>query len=70
MGDEARPREQVKSFVASKESLQRAGLCREEKIILRFFREGAIQLKLFSASRGVQGAKQHHRQFSQVQDIG
>jgi hypothetical protein len=41
MGDEARPREQVKSFVASKESLQRACLCREEKIILRFFGEGS-----------------------------
>jgi hypothetical protein len=57
MGDEARPREQVKSLVASKESPQRASLCREEQLLLTFFGEGSRQLKLFSVSLAIQDAE-------------
>src|SRR3989442_9028077 len=63
MGDEARPRPQVKSFVAPKESLQRAGLCREKQLLSTFSRRGR-RLKLNRASLAFQSAESAGRPFS------
>src|SRR2546427_2026203 len=45
-------------------SSQRALLCREEQLLLRFFGEGSRQLKMKWASLAVQGAESAGRLFS------
>jgi hypothetical protein len=48
---------------------QRAVLCREEQLLLRFFREGSRWLKLIPASLAILGAEQNAPLIFEVQVI-